>query len=457
MKTSLLILVTIVLTEAAHPRMRYPSYRRKPFTHKPLTDIGEPLIITPYLENNQIEEARLAAQVNHSAFQGISSYSGYFTVEPRTNGNLFFWFFPSRNDYQSDPVILWLQGGPGSPSLYGLFTENGPFIVEEDLNITLREYSWNKNHSVIYIDQPVGTGYSFTDEDEYVSNQEQVGAHLYSALTQFFTLFPEFSKNEFYIAGESYAGKYVPSISYAIYKNNPSASLYINLKGLLIGNGLTDPIHQLAYGDYLYQLGLLDLIQRDDFYSLEKETYSYIKAGDYLMASFVFDEIIEFYGYYTELKNTYNYLEDALIESDAWEKFIVRDDIRQAINVGSQYYSSGSYGVYFGLFEDISKSVAPWLVELLDNYRVLIYSGQLDVIVAYPLTLNYLQNLQFSAAEEYKTATRSIWKVNQSVAGYIKVAGNLTEVMVRNAGHFVPADQPENAYNLIFNFIRKTL
>jgi len=182
---------------------------------------------------------------------------------------LFFWFFPSASNYSTDPVLLWLQGGPGVSSLYGLFAENGPFDVVNG-TVRLREYSWHKNYSVLYIDQPVGTGYSFT-HGRYVSNQTQVGEHLYSALTQFFTVFSELQKNAFFISGESYGGKYVPAISYTIHQRNPTALVKINLQGLIIGNGLSDPIHQFNYGDLLYQIGLIDINTLHLFEDQEKK------------------------------------------------------------------------------------------------------------------------------------------------------------------------------------------
>jgi len=56
------------------------------------------------------------------------------------------------------PVVLWLQGGPGAPSLFGLFVENGPFIIDKNQDIHLRSTSWSLTHSVLYIDNPVGAG-----------------------------------------------------------------------------------------------------------------------------------------------------------------------------------------------------------------------------------------------------------------------------------------------------------
>jgi vitellogenic carboxypeptidase-like protein len=83
---------------------------------------------------------------------------------------------------------------------------------------------------VIYIDNPVGTGFSFTDSGGYCQNETQVGEDLYTALQQFFLLFPELQKNDLFVAGESYGGKYIPVIAYTIQQRNPDAKVQINLK-----------------------------------------------------------------------------------------------------------------------------------------------------------------------------------------------------------------------------------
>lgn len=224
----------------------------------PLNEPNEPLILTPLIKSHKLDEARAAAQVNSLIFGNITSYSGYLTVNEHFNSNLFFWFFPSEGNPRNDPVLLWLQGGPGSSSMIGLFVENGPFSIIDECEVELREFRWSKTHSVIYIDNPVGTGFSFTNEDGFAQNETIIGEHLFEALQQFFTLFPDLQKNEFYITGESYAGKYVPAISHTILKKNPGAKVKINLKGLAIGNGLCDPINQLTYGEYLFELGLIN-------------------------------------------------------------------------------------------------------------------------------------------------------------------------------------------------------
>lgn len=427
-------------------------------------DPGQPLILTPYIKQGKIKEARAAAEVKFNGLESIKSYAAYLTVNQEYNSNMYFWFFPSQTNYKNAPVLLWLQGGPGATSLIGLFTENGPFEITRNENIIPRKYSWSQTHSVIYIDNPVGTGYSFTNVGGYAQNETKVGADLYNALLQFFQLFPELQKNDFFVAGESYGGKYVPAVSYTIHKNNPTAKQRINLKGLSIGNGLSDPVNQLKYGEYLYQIGLIDTNVKSLVQSYEAKGIQYIKNKEWIKAFKLFDELLNgdlnnrssLFKNITGFDNYYNYLvsDDTSGSMDYMGKFIQRTDIRQAIHVGNATFNGVNQIVEINLMADVMQSVAPLVSELLNHYRVLIYNGQLDIIVAYPLTVNYLKNLQFSAADVYKTAQRYQWHVGQDLAGYVKHAGNLTEVLVRNAGHMVPTDQPLWALDLITRFTR---
>lgn len=424
-------------------------------------DAGEPLFLTPYVESGNITEGRRLARVPFTEGLRIKSFAGYFTVDKTYNSNQFFWYFPAMISNKKDaPVVVWLQGGPGASSLYGLFTENGPLRVRNG-KFERRKYNWAVSHHLIFIDNPVGTGFSFTDDERgYCTDQTQVGEQLYNTLTQFFKLFPELQPNKFFVTGESYGGKYVPALAYTIHKKNPTAQVKINLKGVAIGNGLSDPEHQLVYGKYLYQIGLIDWNQAEIFKEYEDKTVNYIKQQNWGKAFETFDsllngDMIDGNSLFTNMTG-FNFYFNFLHTKDytAYEDFgpmLQKSLVRKDLHVGNLLFNNGS-AVEKHLQQDIMKSVAPWISELLDHYYVVIYNGQLDIIVAYPNTLNYLRNLNFTGSEDYKTAKRYIWKVDGEVAGYVKQAGKLVEIMVRNAGHMVPGDQPKWALDLITRF-----
>lgn len=350
-----------------------------------------------------------------------------------------------------------LQGGPGASSLFGLFTENGPFFVTSKGKLQPRKYSWHLNHNLLYIDNPVGTGFSFVENDAgYATNERDVGRDLFAALRQFFIMFSELRENPFYVTGESYAGKYVPAVSYAIHKHSRSTDPRdkINLQGLAMGNGLTDPVNQMNYGEYLYQLGLIDTNGLQQFQEVQKQGIDCINKRDFDCAFRVFDSLIDhdqtkedsLFKNLTGFDTYFNYLKPGGDDSDAtMGKFLQMSETRKAIHVGNNSFHDleGENKVEDHLRNDIMDSVKEWVIELLQHYKVLVYNGQLDIIVAYPLTENYLKHMKFNAADDYKTAKRYIWRVDNEVAGYVKHAGNLTEVLVRSAGHMAPADQPK--------------
>lgn len=319
--------------------------------------------------------------------------------------------------------------------------------------------------NLLFIDNPVGTGFSFTDKDEgYAKNEVDVGKDLYEALQQFLTLFPNLRENPFYVTGESYGGKYVPAISYTIHKRNVESKMKINLQGLAIGNGLCDPGNQLVYGDYLYQLGLIDSNGRDTFHEYEKRGQAAIKQKDFNAAFEVFDELINMdqlpsgslFKNMTGFTTYFNYLQQADNGADkSMGEFLKRSDVRKSLHVGNLPFhglDGDENKVEEHLKLDVMNTIAPYLTELLSHYRVCIYNGQLDIIVAYPTTISYLKKLQFKDSKKYKDAPRYIWRVGNDIAGFVHEAGNLVEVLVRNAGHMVPHDQPKWAFDLITRF-----
>lgn len=97
-----------------------------------------------------------------------AGYSAFFSVDESSGtGKMFFWYFPAQNGNASAPTLMWLQGGPGGSSLFGLFAEMGPLVVNDDLTtLAENEYSWNQEYAMLFIDNPFGAGFSFADDDD---------------------------------------------------------------------------------------------------------------------------------------------------------------------------------------------------------------------------------------------------------------------------------------------------
>jgi vitellogenic carboxypeptidase-like protein len=317
---------------------------------------------------------------------------------------------------------------------------------------------------MLYIDNPVGTGFSFTESDAgYAKNQTAVASDLFEALTQFFALFQEFRHNDFYVTGESYAGKYVPAIGYKLHQERNSVPR-INFKGVAIGDGLCDPETMFHYSEYLYQIGLLDEKEAAYFRGQEDQAVAHIKQGQFLDAFHIFDDLMngDMIPYPTYFKNktgmTYymNYLVSEEPEDMSYfGPYLDLPSTRKAIHVGNLTFNDGKQ-VESHLLEDVMKSVKPWVAVLMDNYKVLIYSGQLDIIVAAPLTQSFLQSVDWKYGDVYKTVDKSVWRLDPKdveVAGYVRKVHDFVQVVVRNAGHILPYDQPRVAFEMISNFI----
>ncbi|XP_065839981.1 probable serine carboxypeptidase CPVL [Oscarella lobularis] len=433
-------------------------------------NVGDRLFLTPYIKSGQTEKARSLSRVQGLLQPDIESYSGFFTTDEKYGSNMFFWFFPAQSGDPNAPVLLWLQGGPGATSLFGLFSEIGPLALTADLKAIHMNVTWNSQYALLFIDNPVGVGFSFTGSQEgYATNEEDVAMGLYSCLTQFFQVFSDYQKNDFYLTGESYAGKYLPAIAYKIHTENPSATVKINLTGISIGDGFCNPGEMVqAYAEYLNQIGLIDSKQALYFAMQADLAASHIKNGDYHTAFDIFDFLMngDIYPYSTYLANITgginydNYLETlAPADMGYYWKYVNLDTTRLAIHVGNQTFDGGVMCEKM-LINDVMASNVPWIETVFSSYKTLLYNGQLDIIVAAPLTTRFLGHLEWNGRNAFDVAPRSVWHSGNDVAGYAKTV-NVTgqplfhHVILRNAGHIVPHDQPEWALDMLTRFIEE--
>jgi len=111
-------------------------------------------------------------------------------------------------------------------------------------------FSWNSNASLIFIDQPAGTGFSYGDPDtDYDHNEKEVSRDMYNFLQAFYAAHAEYKPNPFHVFGESYGGHFVPATAGAVLEGNLKKDKFvIPLTGVGIGNGLTAP--EIQYGYY---------------------------------------------------------------------------------------------------------------------------------------------------------------------------------------------------------------
>ena len=148
---------------------------------------------------------------------------------------LFYWFYESQSTHpHTDPVVLWLNGGPGCSSLFGAFSELGPLRLQLNGSLVENPFAWNLKANLLFLESPPGTGFSYQlNTKKYVTNDD-LTAHLnYGALKSFYAKFPHLRENRFYITGESYAGRYVPQLAAEVLKRRYPA----NFRGIAIGNG----------------------------------------------------------------------------------------------------------------------------------------------------------------------------------------------------------------------------
>ena len=164
-------------------------------------------------------------------------YSGYLKTTIPGN-ELFYVYMPCQNPTETTPLMLWLNGGPGCSSLFGMLAEVGPVISKNFADeFKINEYSWNLNSNLLFIEQPAGVGFSKTSDPSFNWTDDVTAESLLCGIKDFLESFPELKQSDFYVSGESYAGVYIPFLVKKIYEDTSTEK--VNLKGVLIGNPLT--------------------------------------------------------------------------------------------------------------------------------------------------------------------------------------------------------------------------
>ncbi|AQZ13501.1 PRC1 (YMR297W) [Zygosaccharomyces parabailii] len=401
----------------------------------------------------------------------VKQYTGYLDVEEEDK-HFFFWMFESRNDPKTDPVVLWLNGGPGCSSLTGLFFELGPSSISSKLKPVHNPYSWNNNATVIFLDQPVNVGYSYSSAG--VFNTVAAGKDVYAFLQLFFKQFSEYNKGQtFHIAGESYAGHYIPAFASEIL-SHPKDERNFELNSVLIGNGLSDPLNQYPYYKPMAcgEGGEPAVLSPEECQDMEdsldrclgliESCYDTESVWTCVPAS-VYCNNAELGPFQKTGKNVYDIRKECkgslcYEEMEYLEDYLNLDYVKEAVGAEVEKYESCNFDINrnFLFAGDWMKPYYRAVTELLNqDVPVLIYAGDKDFICNWLGNQAWTNVLPWKGSEEFAASPIRPWKASLSgeKAGEVKSSGNLTYLRVYGGGHMVPYDQPENALSMLNEWV----
>ena len=420
-------------------------------------------------------------------------YSGYLDVSDAKKFHYMFNY--ADEDPEHKPLVLWLNGGPGCSSLDGWANEHGPMKLGTDGKFHLNEYSWNKAANMIYLESPGDVGFSYIDselDDELYIDDDITANDNLQALLSFFKKFPKMKGKDFYVSGESYGGIYVPTLAYNIiqYNKNVSESQKINLKGILVGNGVAD--------------WEFDANQATFDFAFTHHLYSYETRMDYnkyCIMEFVpskCNEVIDTIDENLDGVNYYDYLRDCAIpqkenrklsynskyykyarwafknkkinnnkkreltdsygstpcfDDYAFENYFNREDVQNALHVvAKREWTVCSDEVSDRYMSQDKGSIWAYPTLLEEGIRILIYSGDTDVVVPFNGNQAWIKNLNLEIEKPWRQ-----WRAfddQENISGYVTQYKGLTFCTIKGTGHMAPQWKPKESYYMFSKFLK---
>ncbi|OVA01760.1 Peptidase S10 [Macleaya cordata] len=399
--------------------------------------------------------------------QALPTKSGYLPISSTSGSAIFFAFYEAQQPISSlsqTPILVWLQGGPGCSSMVGNFFELGPWRINSDskfnesLILKPNPGAWNRKFGLVFIDNPIGTGFSIASNiEEIPKDQETVAKHLFIALRKFISLDPLSRYRPIYIAGESYAGKYIPSIGYYILQHNSLSpvSKQVNLRGVAIGNGLIDPVSQVAnHAETAYFSGLINEKQRTQLEGMQAEAVRLTREEKWTEATDARSRVLDWLQNVTGLATLFDIRRKRPYETEMVTEFLKEEEVKKALGVEKTMIWEGCSSIVGkALHDDVMKSVKFMVEELVKKSKVLLYQGQFDLRDGVVSTEAWIKEMRWEGLEKFLMAERKVWKVNGEFSGYVQRWGSLTEVVVSGAGHLVPTDQAVSSQAMIENWV----
>ncbi|KAF8823071.1 putative Serine carboxypeptidase 1 [Cardiosporidium cionae] len=423
-------------------------------------------------------------------------WSGFIPVAGKSKF-LHYWFIESESSPSEDPILLWMQGGPGSSGMLGLLTEMGPFSTNDNSfnkkdntsvpSIFENPWAWTKAANMIFFESPAAVGFSYCTDVCPQSNDTSTADENYEFVINFFKKFPTYRKNKFYITGESYGGIYVPMLADRV--NNDTS---INFGGIAVGDGCTGIQTRGGCGiDYnywylkvLYGHGQISASLAENLFANCTAWLTGQPNTNSVECSDLYGEVNKQAGAF----NIYNLYDecygkhDELLSMDT--SFSMAHQQTQIHQLASGVPSSvgGALNDYPcgaqramqawlqnplvkkalhvdvpGVHREFSylsteNSTFPIYHRLLANKkRVLIYYGDTDVIVPYNGGEYWVNNMGLNIIEDWRSW--SLHGGSRTGGHLIRFENDFTYLTVRGAGHMVPTFKPEAAFVMIMTFL----
>ncbi|KAG6829682.1 hypothetical protein H0H92_003800 [Tricholoma furcatifolium] len=421
----------------------------------------------PRFPNHQVRVKK-----SHFCDPTVNVYTGYLDVDAGAK-HLFFYFFESRRDPANDDVMMWINGGPGCSSAMGLLMELGPCQIDmnnvSNNGTTWNPYSWNEEANIFFLDQPVGVGFSYADFGETVETTEGAAKNVHAFITIFFETFKQFSGRPLHLSGESYGGRYLPVFASEIYDQNQIAIREgrepLNLKSVLIGNGITD-ISTIYPGRYEVECGTASLeIPFQSIGACVKMKTALPRCQKAMQKACIdqFDQIncraaVSFCdselssAMWASGRNVYDISKPCVgelcyAENDAIKNYLDLPETRSILGIETtSNFSACSNTVGKGFNAHMDKWAHPtqfYVSNLLDRgIRILIYAGTYDWQCNWVANKLWVEKLEWSGSEGYKAQEWRDWQVDGKTAGEVKTTELLTFATIRGAGHMISTFSP---------------
>ncbi|KAK6160470.1 hypothetical protein DH2020_003851 [Rehmannia glutinosa] len=403
----------------------------------------------------------------------FKQFSGYVSVDEKKERALFYYFVEADIDPASKPLVLWLNGGPGCSSLgVGAFSENGPFRPSGNA-LVRNEYSWNREANILYLESPIGVGFSYSANSSFYEARDNL-----VFLQNWFLKFPQYRNTNLYIAGESYAGHYIPQLAELMLQFNKKEKMF-NLKGIALGNPVLEFATDLnSRAEFFWSHGLIS----DTTYTMFTSACNYSRyVSEYYrgslspicskVMSLVTTETSKFVDKYdvtldvcissvlsqSKLLNPQQVTEniDVCVEDETLN-YLNRKDVQKALHarlVGVNRWLACSNILDYELLdlEIPTINVVGRIIEA--GIPVLVYSGDQDSVIpligSRKLVHKLARQLRLRTSTPYR-----VWFAGMQVGGWTQVYGNiLSFATVRGASHEAPFSQPERSLVLFKAFL----